>query len=278
MTASTAPAGVTIIVLTHDRPGALRALLAGLLQQELEGMEMELLVCNNSSRSKVSDSPLTRSGRLLGRFKDVKVFNSSYNWLCRIRYTLAMLARHDVIMFLDDDLTPVDPHLVGRMASLLATLGPHDIVSCWTSLWTAWDEERLTKVRMGFLYPKPTVVTEVDYIGPGICMFNKRTLLHPSIMDLKPEDQASDSGWFPWLTTLVHGTRKYYMPSHGMLKVHPESKIGGLTALRGFREGQYAAFKRWWKLGYKPVLSFPHDPDSPEVSAAREFRREERKW
>ena len=98
------------------------------------------------------------------------------------------------------------------------------------------------------------------------------------VLDLKPEDQASDSGWFPWLTTLVHGTRKYYMPSHGMLRVHPESKIGGLTALRGFREGQYAAFKRWWKLGYKPVLSFPHAPDSPEASAAREFRPEERKW
>jgi len=278
MTASTTTAGVTIIVLTHDRPGALRALLAALLKQELGGMELELMVCNNSSRSTVSDSPLTRTGRLLGRFKDVKVFNSSYNWLCRIRYSLATLARHDVIMFLDDDLTPVDPRLVERMASLLATLGPHDIVSCWTSLWTAWDEERLTKVRLGFLYPKPTVVTEVDYIGPGICMFNKQILAHPRIMNLKAEDQASDSGWFPWLTTLVHGTRKYYMPSHGMLKVHPESKIGGLTALKGFRKGQYAAFKRWWKLGYQPVLASPHAPDSPEMTAARELRPEIRDW
>ncbi|HKP29262.1 MAG TPA: glycosyltransferase, partial [Gemmatimonadales bacterium] len=105
MTVPEKTAGVTIIVLTHDRPGALRALLAGLLQQQLEGREMELLVCNNSSRNRVSDFPLTRTGRLLGRFKDVKVFNSSYNWLCRVRYSLAMLARHDVVMFLDDDLT-----------------------------------------------------------------------------------------------------------------------------------------------------------------------------
>ncbi len=278
MTASPTTAGVTIIVLTHDRPGALRALLAALLQQELGGMEFELLVCNNSSRSTVSDSPLTRTGRLLGRFKDVKVLNSSYNWLCRIRYSLATLARHDVIMFLDDDLTPVDPHLVARMASLLATLGPHDIVSCWTSLWTEWDDARLTKVRLGFLYPKPTVLTEVDYIGPGICMFNKQILMHPRIMNLKAEDHASDSGWFPWLTTLVHGTRKYYMPSYGMLRVHPESKIGGLTALKGFRKGQYAAFKRWWKLGYQPVLASPHAQDSPEMTAAKELRAEVREW
>ena len=278
MTTPRTTRGVTIVVLTHDRPNALRALLAGLLQQELDGMELELLLCNNSPRDTITDSPLTRTGRLLGRFKDVKIFNSSYNWLCRVRYTLATLARHDVIMFLDDDLTPVDPSLVARMAALLATLGPNDIVSCWTSLWTAWDEENLTKVRMGFLYPNPAVVTEADYIGPGICMFNKGLLLHPSIMNLGPENHASDSGWFPWMTSLELGTRKYYMPSYGMLRIHPESRIGGLTALAGFRKGQYGSFKRWWKRGYKPVMASPHAPDSPEATAAREIGPEVREW
>ena len=43
MTSSKPTAGVTIIVLTHDRPAALRALLDGLLKQELGGMELELL-------------------------------------------------------------------------------------------------------------------------------------------------------------------------------------------------------------------------------------------
>jgi hypothetical protein len=147
-------------------------------------------------------------------------------------------------------------------------------------LWTAWDDQRLTKVRMGFLYPQTTVVTECDYVGPGVCMFNKRILFHPAVMDLKPEHHASDSAWFPWVTSMALGSRKFYLPSHGMLRVHPESKVGALAAVPGFRKGQYAAYKRMWKLGYTPVMASPRHQrgDSPEAVAARDLRPEVDEW
>src|SRR5688572_30292958 len=107
-------AGVSIVVLSHERLGALRALLESLLRQDTGGMPLELIVCNNSRSVELRASVFSRLGRLFRRFPDVKIFNSSHNWLCRIRYTLATLARHDVILFLDDDLIPVDPGFVRK--------------------------------------------------------------------------------------------------------------------------------------------------------------------
>jgi hypothetical protein len=73
---------------------------------------LELLVWNNSRRVRLEAARGSEVGELLCAFPDVKVFNSDHNWLCRIRYTIATLARHDTILFLDDDLAPTDAHLV----------------------------------------------------------------------------------------------------------------------------------------------------------------------
>lgn len=274
-------AGVSIVVLSHERLGALRALLESLLRQDTGGIPIELIVCNNSPSVELRASVFSRLGRLFRRFPDVKIFNSSHNWLCRIRYTLATLARHDVILFLDDDLIPVDPGFVRKMAETLGTLGPNDILSCWTALWTRWDETHLTKVRMGFLYPQTTVLTECDYVGPGVSMFNKRILFHPGLLDLAEEFHRSDSAWFPWVTTMELGSRKFYMPSYGMLRRHTEHTVKPLSDLPGFRAGQYAAYKTMWKRGYVPVLATERHQgrdDSPEALAARTLRPQVDAW
>jgi len=276
-----APTGVSIVILSYERLGALRALLEGLLAQDLTGLEIELLVCNNSSAVRLRTSPFITLGRLLGRFPDLKIFNSSHNWLCRVRYTVATLARHDLILFLDDDLIPVHPRLIRQMVDLQTTLRPNDILSCWTALWTRWDDTHLTKVRMGFLYPQTTEVTECDYVGPGVCMFNKQILFHPAILNLPEEFHRSDSAWFPWLTAMELGSRKFYLPSYGMLRVHPESMRSALASLPGFRDGQYAAYKRMWKRGYTPVLATERHQgrtDTPEARAAQSLRTETDAW
>lgn len=275
------PAGVSIIVLSHERLGALQALLQSLLRQDLAGLPIELVVCNNSPAVELRASRFSRLGRLFRRFPDVKILNSSHNWLCRIRYTLATLARYETILFLDDDLIPVHTGLIRQMAEVHGTLGPNDILSCWTALWTRWDDAQLTKVRMGFIYPQTTVLTECDYVGPGVSMFNKRLLFHPGLLDLPEEFHRSDSAWFPWLTAMEAGSRKFYMPSYGMLRIHPESRTKALADLPGFRAGQYAAYKRMWQRGYVPVLATERQQgrdDSPEAVAARTLRPEIDAW
>ena len=114
------------------------------------------------------------------------------------------------------------------MAETLGTLGPNDILSCWTALWTKWDEAELTKVRMGFIYPQTTQLTECDYVGPGVSMFNKRILFHPGLARPRPKSSTDRTPHgFPWLTSMELGSRKFYMPSYGMLRIHPEVRTGG---------------------------------------------------
>src|SRR5688572_5286843 len=57
--------GFTVIVLSYDRPRSLRSLLRGLAAQRLDGLAMELIVCNNAAGVHLSASPWTATGRLL---------------------------------------------------------------------------------------------------------------------------------------------------------------------------------------------------------------------
>jgi glycosyltransferase involved in cell wall biosynthesis len=273
--------GISVVVLSYERPRALAELLRALLAQELGDLGLELLLCNNSPDVRLEASAGSEVGDLLSRLPDVKVFNSSHNWLCRVRYTIATLARHETIFFIDDDLAPADRTVVRDLYDALAELGPADIVSCWTALWTEWNDRSLTKVRMGFTRAQPTELTECDYVGPGICMFRKRILFHPAILDPPPERWRSDSGWFPWITAMELGSRKYYVPTHGRFRIHEEHRHAALGELPGFRTELYAAYKEMWKRGYEPVLGRKRDrprADSPEMKAARSLPPETDLW
>lgn len=274
--------GISVVVLSYERLAALAVLLRSLLAQELGGLPLEVLLCNNSRNVHLALSATSELGRLLSEFPDVKVFNSSHNWLCRVRYTLATLARYETIFFIDDDLAPADPFLVRDLHAALGTLRPVDIVSCWTALWTEWNDRSLTKVRMGFTRPEPAELTECDYFGPGICMFNRRILFEPGILDPRPERLRSDSSWFPWVTAMELGSRKYYLPTYGRLRVHEEHRHAALGDTPGFRTELYAAYKRMWKRGYRPVLgrlgAEPVPDGSPEMRAARSLPRETDPW
>src|SRR5208337_5155496 len=78
--------GISIIIISYERMRSLAALLRSLLNQNLDGIEIELIICNNSNQSQLGKSFFSRVGRYLTRFKDIKVFNSDYNWRDRIRY------------------------------------------------------------------------------------------------------------------------------------------------------------------------------------------------
>lgn len=274
--------GFTVIVLSYDRPRALRVLLQGLLAQRLGDTEMEVIVCNNAAGVRLAASPWTATGRLLRRFPDLKLFNSSHNWLCRVRYPLATLARHETIVFIDDDVVIRDDGFLRYMYDAFATVRPIDVLSCWTALWTAWSDDELAKVRMNFLAPAPDALTECDYAGPGLCIFDRRILTESGLLALAPEYHRSDSTWFPWLTAMKMGTRKYYLPSHGRVAFHEEFARHELTTSPGFRREMYATYKRLWALGYVPVLERKRaEPDferSREAQAARTLPVEVDRW
>ena len=163
--------------------------------------------------------------------------------------------------------------LVRRMAETLGGLGPNDIVSCWTALWTEWNDAQLTKVRMGFLYPQTTGLTECDYVGPGVSMFNKRILYHREVLDTrrgvpplglglvpvghrdgagKPEvlhavlrDAADASG-------IQDATRSATCPDSAPASTRPTSRCGSAamsrcSPLNGTRAG--AIRRRRWRRG-----------------------------
>jgi hypothetical protein len=265
--------GISIVVLSYERLGALSVLLRALLEQSLGGLPFELLLCNNSARVHLEPSTGSELGRLLSEVPDLKIFNSSHNWLTRIRYTIATLSRYETIFFIDDDLSPTDPFLIRDMYVALSALRPVDIVSCWTTLWTEWNDRFLTRVRMGFTRPEPTELTECDTVGPGICMFRKRILFHPEILDPPPNQLRSDSSWFPYVTAMELGSRKYYLPTHARLQRHDEHVHASLSRTPGFQADLHATFKHMWKRGYRPVLSRiqdePFAEGSPEMRAAR---------
>ena len=141
--------GCTVIVISYDRPRALDSLLRGLSAQRLDNVAMELIVCNNAEDVQLSLSQDTTTGRLM-RLPDVKIVNSSHNWLCRVRYPMATLARYDTIIFIDDDVVINDDQFVKYMYDAFATVRPIDILSCWTALWTEWNDDHLKKVRMNW--------------------------------------------------------------------------------------------------------------------------------
>jgi hypothetical protein len=273
--------GISVVVLSYERPHALAVLLQTLIEQELDGLALELIVWNNSPRVQLARAPDTPVARLLARFDDVKVIDSGHNWETRVRYALGLLARHETVFFIDDDLAPADTRLVRDMYEVLHRLNPVDVVSCWTALWTEWNDNALTQVRMGFLRPGPAELTECDHFGPGICMFRREILRHPAIAGLLSEAGQADSQWFPWLTSMKLGTRKYYMPSYGRMQRHPEFRHAALADRPGSRAAKHAAYKRMWQEGYEPVLARQHDRlpgSSPELRAAATLPLETDPW
>jgi hypothetical protein len=274
--------GCTVIVISYDRPHALESLLRGLSVQRLDHVAMELMVCNNAQDVQLSSLQDTSIGRLLHLFPDVKIMNSSHNWLCRVRYPMATLARHDTIIFIDDDVVIKDDQFVKYMYDAFTTVGPTDILSCWTALWTEWNDDHLKKVRMNWSHATPDVMIECDYAGPGLCIFDRRILIDSGVLRLPREFHRSDSTWFPWLTAMRLGTRKYYLPSYGRVEFHPEGQRHALMKVTGFREEMYAQYKAIWKQGYVPVLerkaSEPDFENSLEAWAARTLPIETDPW
>jgi glycosyltransferase involved in cell wall biosynthesis len=257
--------GVTVIVLTYRRPAALAALLRSLLRQKLGNLPLELMVCNNAPEIRLGPSRFSALGRLFRQFGDLKIFNSSHNWRCRVRYAVATLAAHDTIMFIDDDITLLDRNFIRYMYDNFRTLGPHDLLSCWNGLWVEWTEEYFRHVSLNFETQGITRLTQTDTIGPGICMFRKGLLANERILDLSRGFPRADDMALPLVAALEFGSRSYFLPSYKMLEMHYEYNRNALYTVPGHTAQLYAQLKSLLHEGYRPVLSrIAADPAATE--------------
>lgn len=245
--------GISILILSYERMGALTRLLRGLLDQDLGGIETEIIIVNNSSRFRFGLSRFSKVGTLLRKFPDVKVLNSTYNWGPGIRYAVATASRYKTILFFDDDIYPVHRSFVASMYRTFKTLRDIDILTCWADLWLDWSDDCLTSVSMGFLTPEIADLIECDYCGTGISMLDKDILMCPEMLNIPPEYKFADTAWFPWIPFMVHGTRKYYFPSFGLLEFHKEKRRGALCGQEGYESFILASRKKMIRRGYRPV-------------------------
>ncbi|MBM4299948.1 MAG: glycosyltransferase [Deltaproteobacteria bacterium] len=274
--------GVTVIVLTYQRRAALAALLRSLLQQKLGSLPLELIVCNNAPGIRLKPSRFSSLGRLFRQFANLKIFNSSYNWRCRVRYAVATLAAHDTVMFIDDDITLLDRNFIRYMYDNFRTLGSKDLLSCWNSLWVDWNEDNFSCASLTFETPGITQLTQTDTIGPGICMFNKALLLNARILDLSRGFPKADDMAFPLVAAVEWGSRSYFLPSYKMLEMHYEYNRNPLYTVPGHSAELYAQFKGLLKEGYQPVLSRNAaggvETETPERDAAQRLPAMQYSW
>ncbi len=266
------PEGLTVIVLSYERIVSLRHMLGSLLEQDLAGLPLEVIVCNNSPRIRLRTSRFSATGRLLGKFPDLRIINSSYNWKTNIRYSLATLAKYDTVLFLDDDVVLRNRSFITYMFENHRKLKPVDLLSCWNNLWVEWTEEYLQAVSLTFLNPQITELTQSDIAGPGICMYRK-DILTPEVLKvvMGMEFPSADDMGFSLGAAMAHGSQSYYLPSSGMLDFHEQSQTAALYKHPGHYVALYAMYKALWKRGYQPVLSrlSPRElKTSPEGKAA----------
>lgn len=276
------PDGISIVVVSYERLGALKKLLSGLLSQDFEGIDTEIIIVNNSHRVCIPSLRHSKISNLLRKFPQTKVINSSFNWGPGIRYCIATAASYRTILFFDDDIYPTHPAFVASMYRTFRSLNPADILTCWADLWVDWTNDSLSTVSMGFTSPQITELTECDYCGTGISMFDKRILMHPEMLDIPLEFKFADTAWFPWIPSIVHGTRKYYFPSYGMLMFHNEQLKSSLSRKEGYENFIFEARRNMLERGYQPVLERlqkkPWLQNSPAQIAAKVLPVLTRPW
>lgn len=273
--------GLTIVILSYDRLDGLYALLDSLQRQRLEGLNLEIMICNNAVDRRLIGR--RRLAAKLAAFPDVKILDSSYNWGCAIRYGIATMAKYETVLFIDDDIVLNDLGFVRYMYDQFLLLERNDILSCWTSIWAEWDERSFAPIGLTFLTDESRDMVEVDTIGPGISMFRRDMLVDPNVLDaiMSPVHPRADDMAFSMIPCLVQGSRKYFLPCYGMLRFHRQWRKKSLTARPKRFEHLHAMYKDHLRVGYEPVLTRQArmgNSDSMERKLARRLPRQHFEW
>ena len=266
--------------MSYQRRQALKASLKSLLNQKLNNINIELIICNNSPEITLKKIKYSRLGRLLGKFKDVKIINFNYNWGVCIRYYLAKIATHDRILFIDDDIIITDTNFINFINDSFQELRSVDILSCWNTIWVEWTDKYLSTVSLAFTQPDVTKeLLETDTCGAGICMFNRMILNEKTLNKIiDPDYPLADDMAFALVSLMENGSKTYYLPAYKKLFFHCESMNGALCKKKNHYKELYARYKNLFNTGYDPVLTRIKKIDSIEKYAVTKLPLSRHYW
>lgn len=127
-----------------------------------------------------------------------------------------------------------------------------DIVSCWCAKINNKEDQVYTSATL-INFKEEHEEQEVDLIGPGVCIYDKN-LLSPELIAVPLEYRHIDNIWFSIMPSVLYGTRKYYMPSHGMLRFNLEAANTGLYVQEGMNDVKNKVTKSLMSKGYTPLF------------------------
>ena len=242
--------GVSVIIVTHKRNKSLKRLLRSLLKQDTD-FPLEFFLINNYDKKHFKTSGWFGINRILNRFEDLTILNSSKNLGCSIRYTIANYAKYSKILLLDDDLELLSELFIKKMVSFHEQKEMYDIASCWCAIFKPGTIDYFNTE--GYNFEITDEAIEVDLAGPGISMFNK-ALLSQEIIDIPQKYRDVDNVWFSIIPAIVKGSKKYYFPSKGLLRfVHQNvNAMYNRTDMEALKRN---STRELTDRGYKPVLS-----------------------
>jgi len=242
--------GITFVIVTYNRKTALRCLIKSILSQELGGINTELLLINNYPKHFIRKSKISPLGRMLSMFENVKIFNSSYNWSSYIRYHIAGLAENDIILMLDDDVILIDNKFISKMYyAFVSKNNDNCIFSSWCAKIKPEKIDYFDTKSFSFEDGAIKEIVEVDLIGPGISMFNKKILID-ELVNIPKKYRIVDNIWFSIMSTVLLGTKKYYFPSHGMVRFHRQHVKSAMYSKTDVIEEKKIALRELISKGY----------------------------
>lgn len=267
--------GITVIILSYRRMNSLRVLLKSLHMQHLGDIKLEIILINNSSQRSLRKSSLTRLGRVLNQFEDIKIINSSHNWMVSIRYAMGQLAKYETILYMDDDMYFLDADYLKDMYAAFKSVRPIDILGCWNTLWLAYDNVNLKIASVTLNDAKITQLTETDINGAGCCMFSRELLSNPAIMGItaRQDDMA-----FSLQAALEYGSRNYYFPSHQRVAFHHERQLHAIHDLPDKTIEKLNLYRQLWLAGYQPVIERLAEEGKPLPAEIQHATTVEQVW
>lgn len=163
-------------------------------------------------------------------------------------------------------------------------LEPTDILSCWNTIWSDWNNDTVTLMPINLWTPAINGIIPCDTCGTGIAMYNRNLVMNQQILDVVVRPQfpnAYDYG-FGIIAQMIWGGSVYYFPAFGRLDFHRQHTSKAIHQVENFHQQKLQLLKTLWQSGYQPVLERKDElnltEDSPFFDAMRSVSANCYKW
>jgi len=239
--------GISIIILSYNRKQSLFKLLDSLGSQHISNLGIEIIIINNFPNTILRKSRLSK---LINQKEiNLKVINSSYNWMVNVRYAFAQLSMYESILQIDDDIILKDNNFILDMYHCFKKLGNNTMLGCWNTLWKKQDST-YKSIPLTFTNTKGIdIPIKTDTCGMGICIYDKSIINRALIEFVKIDDMATSM--FLYINSRISN---FFFPSYGRLKFSEQRLKYSMDSLPGKKEQKIFRYYEMLDKGYIPVL------------------------